>query len=497
MSLPSPSDIRIGDPNYPAPWTTSLPLEALRDTDAARIVSLAPDVCLTPVGSSVVPIPYPIVDYCGHDRSYTESVRFTGYKAMVMRSCTTHVHGDKPGVRKGVRSGTVESICEPISHAPQIRAEGSNVIRHLDRFWMNSRNTQGEAIFVRDSTTFAAPKDDDPIRGSLRYAQLAQAETPNRASDVAPVLGFLAPAGGVGALTGGGTAVGGGAVAGGAAATGGGAATAGGAAATATGVGLGTVLLGIGVFAVGVLWPTNKTNFSDFIPQDDYEARLAQDAEQRIGGLPPWDSGTSIKSETLAQIDQRRQQLTTQAQPQTNTQAQPQATPLATGANGRVNPARCYVLPLFFSTPARGTRAEQQRQLSLQQAVLNAKNPCQAAADIARYPVNKPLGEAARPIERRRLVNARAQQIRALNPSTNSTQALAQAQTWATGKDAIHTLDMVAGGQPTVFSGLGGSSENRSIGSHWRNGKAAQLDAYAINQCQAGCPNMQTQLIAT
>ncbi len=167
MSIPS--DNYVGEPNYPAPWTTSRPLEGLRDLDAARIVSLSPDVCLTPVGSSVVPIPYPVVDYCGHDQSYTPSVRFTRKKAMVMRSCTTHVHGDAPGVKKGVKSGTVEGICEPIGHAAEVRAEGSNVIRHLDRFWMNNKNTQGEAIFVRDTKTFAAPADDDPIPGSLRW----------------------------------------------------------------------------------------------------------------------------------------------------------------------------------------------------------------------------------------------------------------------------------------------------------------------------------------
>ncbi|WP_170961426.1 PAAR-like domain-containing protein [Rhizobium sophoriradicis] len=57
--------------------------EGLRDLDDARIVSLSPDVCLTPVGSSGVPIPYTIVDYCGHDKDYTPSVLFTG-KAMVM-----------------------------------------------------------------------------------------------------------------------------------------------------------------------------------------------------------------------------------------------------------------------------------------------------------------------------------------------------------------------------------------------------------------------------
>lgn len=165
MSIPR--DDYLGDPGYPAPWTTRRPREGLRDIDEARIVSLSPDVCLTPVGSSVVPIPYPVVDFCGHDRDYTPSVRFTGKKAMVLRSRTTHVHGDAPGVRKGVKSGTVESISEPIGHADQVRAEGSHVIRHLDRFKMNSGNTEGEAIFVRRTATYDPPINDDPVPGSL------------------------------------------------------------------------------------------------------------------------------------------------------------------------------------------------------------------------------------------------------------------------------------------------------------------------------------------
>ncbi len=159
----------VGEPQYPEPWTTRKPREGLRDLDEAKIVYLSPDVCWTPVGSSVVPIPYPVVDKCGHDQNYTPSVRFTRKKAMVMRSCTTHVHGDRPGVRKGRISGTVGDICEPIGHADQVRAEGSHVIRHLDRFYMNNKNTEGEAIFVRSTQTYDPPKDDDPVPGSLRW----------------------------------------------------------------------------------------------------------------------------------------------------------------------------------------------------------------------------------------------------------------------------------------------------------------------------------------
>jgi hypothetical protein len=163
MSLPPATDTYIGEPQYPSPWATKRPKEGLRDNDAAIIVSLAPDVCRSPT----VPVPYPIVDFCGHDENYTPSVRFTGQKAMVLRSNTQHVHGDEPGVGKGIKSGTVGDISEPIGHAPEVRAEGSPVIRHLDRFWMNRRNTQGEAIFVRDMKPYQAPKDDDPVPGSL------------------------------------------------------------------------------------------------------------------------------------------------------------------------------------------------------------------------------------------------------------------------------------------------------------------------------------------
>jgi hypothetical protein len=97
---------------------------------------------------------------------------------MVLRSNTTHVHGDEPGVGKGIKSGTVGDISEPIGHAPQVRAEGSPVIRHLDRFWMNRRNTQGEAIFVRDMKPYQAPKDDYPLPGSLQMASQVAEKLP-------------------------------------------------------------------------------------------------------------------------------------------------------------------------------------------------------------------------------------------------------------------------------------------------------------------------------
>ncbi|WP_337270889.1 DUF4150 domain-containing protein [Oryzifoliimicrobium ureilyticus] len=182
MSIPT--EPRLRDPEYPAPWTTSQPREGLRDIDEAKIVSLSPDICLTPCGSSVVAVPYPIVDYCGHDIGYTKSVRLNKKKAMVLRSRTSHVHGDSPGVRKGIKSGTVEGVCEPVGHSKSVRAEKSYSIRHLDRFWMNDRNAPGEAIYVKSTKTVPAPKEDDPVPGSLRW--VGKSDEGRVVSDAAP-----------------------------------------------------------------------------------------------------------------------------------------------------------------------------------------------------------------------------------------------------------------------------------------------------------------------
>ena len=167
-SLASSLPQDLGHPGYPGPWTTSQPLEGLRDEGAARIVCLAPSVNLTPPGGAMVPVPYMIYDLCDHMDGYSTRTFYTGQRVLRFCSRTTHVHGDEAGTGGGIKSGTVGSVCEPIGHAKRVRVEGSEVVRHLDRFWMEQRNTVGEAIFARDLSTSAAPPLDDPVPGSAR-----------------------------------------------------------------------------------------------------------------------------------------------------------------------------------------------------------------------------------------------------------------------------------------------------------------------------------------
>ncbi|WP_420793565.1 polymorphic toxin type 15 domain-containing protein [Roseinatronobacter alkalisoli] len=109
------------------------------------------------------------------------------------------------------------------------------------------------------------------------------------------------------------------------------------------------------------------------------------------------------------------------------------------------------------------------------------------------------MGEAARPAARARFIDQNARVLlRTLPRNTSFAQARSIAEVQARRQDAIHTLDMVAGGHPMGFAGLGGRSENRSIGGQWgRGGKAGPLEAYAQDQCRNQCPRMQVQLSAT
>jgi hypothetical protein len=132
----------------------SIPREGSRDTGQGIIISLSPDVCKTPVGSALVPIPYTITAIQGDDANTVATVRMTGQRAHNMASLVTQGSGDAPGTGMGVVSGTVGSVCHPKSHSGSVRIRGEWAIRHNDEWWMNNRNTLGKLTYVRDTSLF-------------------------------------------------------------------------------------------------------------------------------------------------------------------------------------------------------------------------------------------------------------------------------------------------------------------------------------------------------
>jgi hypothetical protein len=84
----------------------SLPLEGSRDTGDGILISIYPDVCLTPVGGVMVAIPYTIFAYQSDDANTAATVRQTSLRSHTSASLITHCYGDEAGTGGGVISGT-------------------------------------------------------------------------------------------------------------------------------------------------------------------------------------------------------------------------------------------------------------------------------------------------------------------------------------------------------------------------------------------------------
>lgn len=132
----------------------SIPKEGSRDIGDGIIISLTPDVCLTPVGSSTVPIPYSVFAYQSDDANTAATVRMTGKRAHNMASVVTATKGDAPGSSGGVVSGTVGAACHPKGHSATVNIQGKPAVRHGDEWWMNNKNTVGKLTYVESVERF-------------------------------------------------------------------------------------------------------------------------------------------------------------------------------------------------------------------------------------------------------------------------------------------------------------------------------------------------------
>ncbi|MFA0114339.1 PAAR-like domain-containing protein [Vibrio sp. 10N.261.46.E11] len=101
-----------------------------------------PDVCLTTVGNSVVPIPYGNNAKSADLVEGTTTVSADGGNSIALKgSKFAKSTGDAGGDKKGVASGTIESEAEFISASPNVIIEGKGVARLSDQMTMNKANT--------------------------------------------------------------------------------------------------------------------------------------------------------------------------------------------------------------------------------------------------------------------------------------------------------------------------------------------------------------------
>lgn len=102
-----------------------------------------PDVCKTPMGNSVVPIPYANTGKSADTTKGPKSVKTDGSMPMVKEAQYSTSTGDEAGSAKGVASGTNKGVCEFMMYSFDVKFEGKNVCRLGDPLFHNKKNIVG------------------------------------------------------------------------------------------------------------------------------------------------------------------------------------------------------------------------------------------------------------------------------------------------------------------------------------------------------------------
>ena len=142
-----------------------------RDAEA-YVVSMAPDVCKTPLGSTMVPVPYTITCKFDVAQATATRTRFGGQPVFTMGSYLPTVQGDEPGVGGGLISSVNLGACRPVEHSKSVRVEGQWLVRHSDLMAMNcagpkgTGNTYGKIVYIGVKTSARIGPDGGIIHHS-------------------------------------------------------------------------------------------------------------------------------------------------------------------------------------------------------------------------------------------------------------------------------------------------------------------------------------------
>ena len=99
------------------------------------------DVCLTTIGTSVVPIPYANKAQSSDVTDVASSVKINGNGAANVKSTFSQSSGDSPGDKKGVASKKNDGEAEFIMGSFNVLIEGKPAVRQGDPMISNSKNT--------------------------------------------------------------------------------------------------------------------------------------------------------------------------------------------------------------------------------------------------------------------------------------------------------------------------------------------------------------------
>ena len=125
--------------------TTVNGLSPVTKASGGKVIA-APDVCKTPVGSAIVPIPYPNISKSSDLAKGSKSVKINGAPVCLSTSEFSTSTGDEAGSAKGIASGTTKGKAHPVNYSFDVKIEGKSVVRNTDLFTENNRNTPPSPI---------------------------------------------------------------------------------------------------------------------------------------------------------------------------------------------------------------------------------------------------------------------------------------------------------------------------------------------------------------
>ncbi len=125
-----------------------------------------PDICLTQIGNTVVPIPYPNTAKSGDLTGGSKTVKVGGSSAAIDGCSYSKSTGDEAGNRKGVMSGTHKDKAEFANYSFNVKCEGKGVGRNADLMTHNNKNTMG--INSDSSMEPPAHKQPPPPKDTIR-----------------------------------------------------------------------------------------------------------------------------------------------------------------------------------------------------------------------------------------------------------------------------------------------------------------------------------------
>lgn len=109
-----------------------------RKNSIFKAVCLLPNVCKTPMGPNMVPVPYPIIADLGNSIEVATTVRFNEDPVFLLSdSLITKVTGNEAGTGGGMKSGVNVGKVRAIRSSTTVRVEKKYVVRHGDECEMN------------------------------------------------------------------------------------------------------------------------------------------------------------------------------------------------------------------------------------------------------------------------------------------------------------------------------------------------------------------------